>query len=411
MSSSRDRNAESFDRTAGAGARGTGRTAEVRTPRPLRGFTLIELLVVIAIIAVLIALLLPAVQAAREAARRAQCVNNLKQIGLALHNYISTNDTLPPGGFPAWVAENSVYINNGDFSQNVRLLPYLEQSNVYNAANFNFAAFNSVVGDLTNSTLYLTRIAGFLCPSSTAPSWNIEGTTAQIETIGAAGNNYFGSFGASLEFDVSFTGGPPNGLFAYQGTTNLPNDGNGTTNVPSARSAKPPTLAAITDGTSNTVAYGEWKTGTGNLNAVTIPQDIIFVGQYPPGVTRNTPMMQMPLGGTAVQQWLPICSSLAATNRQGKTATLGEDWISALVGYNMGNLVVPPNPKFPNCNINATGTLANPGTYGLSSYHPGGANVLMADGSVRFLKDSIGYQPLWSLGTRAGGEVLSADSY
>jgi prepilin-type N-terminal cleavage/methylation domain-containing protein/prepilin-type processing-associated H-X9-DG protein len=378
-----------------------------------RGFTLIELLVVIAIIAVLIALLLPAVQSAREAARRAQCVNNLKQIGLALHNYISTNDTLPPGGLPAWVAENAVYINNGDFSQHVRLLPYLEQSTVYNAANFNFAAFNSTVGDLTNHTIYTVRISGFLCPSSIAPSWNIEGTSTQIEDVVAAGNNYFGSFGASLEFDVSFPGGPPNGLFAYQGTTNMgAADGLSTTNVPNAASARPPTLAAITDGTSNTVAFGEWKTGSGNLAAVTIPQDIIFVGQYPPAVTRNTPQMQMPLGGTALQQWLPACTSASASfGRKGKTPTQGEEWISALVGYTLGNLVVPPNPKSPNCNINPNGTLANPGTYGLSSYHPGGANVLLADGSVRFLKDSIGSQPLWSLGTRAGGEVISADSY
>jgi prepilin-type N-terminal cleavage/methylation domain-containing protein/prepilin-type processing-associated H-X9-DG protein len=378
----------------------------------LRGFTLIELLVVIAIIAVLIALLLPAVQAAREAARRVQCVNNLKQIGLALHNYISTNDTLPPGALPAWVAENLVYINNGDFSQHVRMLPYMEQQNLYNSANFNFAAFNSTVGDLTNHTVYAVRVLGFLCPSSIAPSWNIEGTGAQIENVVAAGNNYFGSFGSSLEFDVSFTNGPPNGLFAYQGTTNLgAADGLSTTNVPSSASARPPTLAAITDGTSNTVAFGEWKTGTGNLSAVTIPQDVIFVGQYPPGISRNTPLMQMPAGGPAVQQWLPLCGAAAATARQGKTPTLGEEYISALVGYTLGNLVVPPNPPYPNCNINPNGTLANPGVYGLSSYHPGGANVLLADGSVRFLKNSISYQPLWSLGSRAGGEVISSDSY
>jgi prepilin-type processing-associated H-X9-DG protein len=320
---------------------------------------------------------------------------------------------LPPGGFPAWVAEAGYYINNGDFSQNVRMLPYLEQSTVYNAANFNFAAFNSSVGDLTNNTLYRVRMNVFLCPSSTAPSWNIEGTGAQLTSLTAVGSNYFGSMGASLEFDSSFTGGPPNGLFAYQGTSSqMQGNGNSITTIPSNTSAKPPTLAAITDGTSNTVAYGEWKTGTGNLNTVTIPQDIIFTGQYPPGDTRNTPMMQMHLGGAAVQQWFPICASLAPTNRQGKTATLGEDYISALVGYAWGNLVAPPNPKFPNCDTDGSvGTLANPGTYGLSSYHPGGANVLMGDGSVRFLKDSIGSQPLWALGTRAGGEIISADSY
>ena len=107
--------------------------------RSRRGFTLIELLVVIAIIAVLISLLLPAVQSAREAARRVQCVNNLKQIGLAIHNYISANDCVPAGGFPAWVQESQYYICNGDFSVHCRLLPYLEQQNLANAANYSFA--------------------------------------------------------------------------------------------------------------------------------------------------------------------------------------------------------------------------------------------------------------------------------
>jgi prepilin-type processing-associated H-X9-DG protein len=130
-------------------------------------------------------------------------------------------------------------------------------------------------------------------------------------------------------------------------------------------------------------------------------------------VTRNTPtVLAANAGVPAIQQWLAACTTAApSTGREGKTPTIGEDWISALVGYTLGNLIVPPNPKTPNCNINPTGTLANPGTYGLSSYHPGGANVLLADGSVRFLKDSISNQTLWALGSRAGGEVVSSDSY
>ena len=136
-----------------------------------RGFTLIELLVVIAIIAVLIALLLPAVQSAREAARRVQCVNNLKQIGLAIHNYISANDCVPAGGFPAWVQESQYYIYNGDFSVHFRLLPFLEQQNLANAANYSFAVFNSSVGDVINSTVQATRLNAFLCPSDTPPNW------------------------------------------------------------------------------------------------------------------------------------------------------------------------------------------------------------------------------------------------
>src|SRR5881296_2048803 len=116
------------------------------------GFTLIELLVVIAIIAVLIALLLPAVQAAREAARRAQCVNNLKQIGLALHNYHQTNDCFPPGAFLSRNSDGTT-ANNGDFSAHVRLLPNLEQMALYNSANFYIACYNDAFGDLVNSTV------------------------------------------------------------------------------------------------------------------------------------------------------------------------------------------------------------------------------------------------------------------
>jgi prepilin-type N-terminal cleavage/methylation domain-containing protein len=361
-----------FVRRASRGVASHEVTTTGRLARPSRGFTLIELLVVIAIIAVLIALLLPAVQAAREAARRASCVNNLKQIGLALHNYISANDTLAPGGFPAWVAETGVYINNGDFSAHARLLPFLEQQVLYNAANFSVAAFNSTVGDLTNHTVHATRLNVFLCPSNSPPAWLIEGTNSQLENITAPGNNYFASVGSSLEFDVSWTGGPPNGVFAYQGAVNGTAAFGLTTAVLSSQSIRPVTLAAITDGTSNTVAFGEWKIGSGNVNTVTIPQDIIFLGQFPPGVTRGTPGMQMPYGGAALQQWLPLCSAAAASsaNRYGKTPSIGEDWLMDLVGYTMGNLLTGPNPKTPNCDTNGTGTLDNPGAYGLSSFHP-----------------------------------------
>src|SRR5436309_1859029 len=132
------------------------------------GFTLIELLVVIAIIGVLVALLLPAVQAAREAARRVQCTNNLKQIGLALHNYISVNDTVPPAALDTRIYAGTT-IANGGFSAQARLLPYLEQTPLYNAANFSLNAINNAPGTWSNVTVISTRLAGFLCPSETAP--------------------------------------------------------------------------------------------------------------------------------------------------------------------------------------------------------------------------------------------------
>src|SRR5437764_3408465 len=130
--------------------------------RSRRGFTLIELLVVIAIIAVLIALLLPAVQAAREAARRSQCVNNLKQLGLAVANYESANGSLPPTG-----ANQTFNGGMNNFGMKTRLLPFLEQGALFNALNMSFIAepASGVAGYLTNATVATTQINGFLCPS------------------------------------------------------------------------------------------------------------------------------------------------------------------------------------------------------------------------------------------------------
>ena len=133
------------------------------------------------------------------------------------------------------------------------------------------------------------------------------------------------------------------------------------------------------------------------------------MGQYPPGVSRNTPsMLAVNAGVPAIQQWLSACTAAApSTGRKGKDADAGRRVQSA--PWSATHWVIsclPPNPRTPNCNINGGGTLANPGTYGLSSYHPGGANILLADGSVRLLKDSVANPPLWALGSRAGGEVF-----
>jgi prepilin-type N-terminal cleavage/methylation domain-containing protein/prepilin-type processing-associated H-X9-DG protein len=371
------------------------------------GFTLIELLVVIAIIAVLIALLLPAVQAAREAARRMQCVNNLKQIGLALHNYHSSNDSFAPGGLLGYRYDTKAYNLNGTYGPFARILGHLEQQALYNAINFSLESDQDVYGTAANSTVTVTRLSTFLCPSDTPPSYVGTGT-APINALTAPGNNYFASLGSSLEWGgyrgpisgpAQTPGGPPNGLF---------NSGGAAIGINS-----------ILDGTSNTVACGEWRTGSGVRASaslrIAIPTDIIMVGTYPAGVSRNTPTVSMPSATLAnsLSVWLQLCASNAGNPamRFNKSTTLGEAWGLGLPGYSLGNLLVPPNPKTPNCNVASSNAVNQPGVYGLSSYHSGGANVLFADGSVKFLKDSTASPVIWALGSRAGGEIVSVDGY
>ena len=221
-----------------------------------KGFTLIELLVVIAIIAVLIALLLPAVQAAREAARRAQCSNNLKQLGLAMHNYISSASSLPSGASlepfnvgSSYNASTQTIIGSTMFNWDcwsgfALMLPYLEQGPLFNAINFSFSDDwnNQGIAGPINSTVTNTVLGAFGCPSD--GSWN-----ATKGNGGVGINNYYMSTGTST-YSTTSVGQPVTGLFSYQTQVLLSN---------------------ITDGTSNTIAFSEALIGDTNPNARNLP--------------------------------------------------------------------------------------------------------------------------------------------
>jgi prepilin-type processing-associated H-X9-DG protein/prepilin-type N-terminal cleavage/methylation domain-containing protein len=366
----------------------------------LRGsaFTLIELLVVIAIIAVLIALLLPAVQAAREAARRSQCINNLKQIGLALHNYHSSGDAFP-GIYGARNVSNIAEIRGswGAWSAQSLFLPYMEQQAVANSCNYSLCNRDNAAGQLQNQTAIGVRINSFLCPSSPLPLGN-DGPYRK------PGNNYFSSVGASMAFTAdSYNNMPasawPNGLFMQNG----PAIG----------------IRDVLDGTSNTIAFGEWRTGDFDETKLSIPQDVINLRSYPAGSGWGSPNLNYPPGLVQnFQAWLNQCAGAAPSSTQGaepwrtNMSYLGQSWHQGMFGWTMGNVLLAPNSPYPNCRCCSwDGDWDCEGTYGLSSFHPGGANVLMADGSVRFLKASTNMKTMWSLGSRNNGEVISSDSY
>ena len=366
--------------------------------RPRRGFTLIELLVIIAIIGVLIALLLPAVQSAREAARRAQCTNNLKQLGLGIANYISTNETFPflftnysnlggppPGG--AW-----------PLGWGLSILPYIEQTPLFNTANWSFGSDNTV----QNNTLAQTRVNAYICPSESrnvGPWQTKTWTNYHANTGGPASVSTWSGVILPIRSD-------PNG--APCGGVPCP----GQTNASPGANLGPVSLSALTDGTSNTVVFSEKLVGIAGsapvLLSSTDAKRVTFVSSV--AVTPDTG------NPTSSLTFVQNCNSMPGTT----TAYTPTQWTGAVwhgshggtLHFNAYNHVNTPNK----ISCAAAGGPGGPpgGWYDsitATSNHPGGVNVALCDGSVRFVKDSINMQMWWAVGTKAGGEVLSADAW
>jgi prepilin-type N-terminal cleavage/methylation domain-containing protein/prepilin-type processing-associated H-X9-DG protein len=372
------------------------RREAIMKPRELsvrrRAFTLIELLVVIAIIAVLIALLLPAVQAAREAARRSQCINNLKQIGLGLHNYESSNASFP--WTQGTVSTEYPTVNNGqmpwsggtgaeyqNFGALALMLPFMEQTPTWNAINFAFGMWPYTPNspDVVQGTATIQVINTFICPSDT----------------GKGRNSYRASNGTNWDW---WSRDPGTGVLTR----------------PQPGGQVIGTISAVSDGLSSTIAFFERNRGSGGTSSVVKPGDVYTGG---PGSQWGMPtyVLSNPQDFQYFQQTaIPDCVNFAKSNAANPGAVVwwygGQWWSAGEYTNSVGNINLTPNSKTPDCSAwGGVGT--GLGFFSARSMHPGGVNVLMGDGHVQFIKDSIAPTVWLYLGTRNGGEVLSSDQY
>ena len=331
-----------------------------------RGFTLIELLVVIAIIAILIALLLPAVQQAREAARRSNCKNNLKQFGLALHNYMDLySETMPSAGH-----EGVGYLN--DYSPHARLLPQIEQANLQNLIDFSLQLGHPS----TDLPAQVRPIAGtvvplFLCPSDNADPIQQANLPVSGGTFPVAGTNYGMNFGSGTDGNWHPGAAASDGLcWAYSKTK----------------------LRDITDGLTNTVAFAETLKGRGDTQPAGSRPDVSYRASMP--ASFDSAIADAEANG-------PEVIYTTATSWNGTRMSY---WLrgTAPTGPLMSGRLTP-NSRIPDMSFKSAKCT------GARSRHTGGVNVLFCDGSVRFASDSVDrglWQGLW---TRSGGEVGTLD--
>jgi len=378
-----------------------------RSPARGRGFTLIELLVVIAIIAVLIALLLPAVQAAREAARRIQCTNNMKQITLAIVNYADTNGSTPLHQYRyAYEQGDTSRGYAGDHSWYCGIAPFLEQSPLYNAMNFTYTQEWVYRGAITGPsptemTVHRASIATLLCPSDGV----VNTGSGDSSVIYQCGNfNYVANTGHPR--NVLLPGDPPAGgnvppltgimtmsrMYTQRGSCRSDASA-ATTNVVV-------NLASITDGLSNTAALSESLVNEGPGRSSDKRRNLNYTNAALVEQADAPALLVVQDGLANAVNWQPW------SIYKGHTWAYTDAWQKHVYAH-----LLPPNAApIVTYHTNTFRCSEGDGAMNPTSNHPGGVNVSMMDGSVRFLKNSINLQSWWALGTRGRGEIISADA-
>jgi prepilin-type processing-associated H-X9-DG protein len=340
-----------------------------------RGITVIELLVILAIVGIFVSLVLPATMVAREAARRAQCSHNLKQIGMAVHAYIGSYGVLPPAGSDTDHLEPLAI--PVDHSMKARLLGFLEQQTLFDAINFS-QPINPYDGPsepyFANVTVTATPLSLFLCPSDVGTDLSEPFAGLGGAEFEAASTNYPNNLGITPTYTQNVLNGPAYIL------------GSRDRSLPLVR------LSTVLDGTSHTSMFSEYVKGDGREAQLSNSVNLLRLSFSIPWTTRTG----TPWGDSQICQQSPL----------PRGHYKGEFWAHHDPGRGGGYFHTnPPNTK--SCN----GGWFPYGWVTASSFHRGGVNVLLLDGSVKFVSQAVNYPAWLALGTISGGEILGDDAF